>query len=90
MAGRPPAGSRWTSASGGQLSRSSSPVAVVDVVVGAVETDVGVARSGPRTTSTSAVPMELTGAAVVYGATDVGARWRSAATAAADGSCPAT
>ncbi len=60
------------------------------VVVGAVATDDVVAMSGPRTTTMSAVPIELIGAAVVYGATEDGGSLRSAATAAADGSWPAT
>ena len=49
-----------------------------------------VARSGPITTSTSAVPMVLTGAAVVYGRTADGVRCSEAATAVAVAFCPAT
>ena len=52
------------------------PAAVVVVVAVAA-----LARSGATTTRTSAVPMVLTGAAVVYGSTAEGGRWRVAATA---------
>jgi hypothetical protein len=48
------------------------------------------ARSGATTTSTSAVPMVLTGAAVVYGSTTDDGRWMVAATAVAGTFWPAT
>ena len=72
------------------VSRPAGNGRVAQVPAAVVVAVVAPARSGATTTSTSAVPMVLTGAAVVYGSTAEGVRWSVAATAVAATFCPAT
>ena len=80
-AGRQAAGRALVGSPGG----AQVPVCVVVVVA-----DADFARSGATTTRTSAVPIVLTGAAVVYGRTADAGRCRVAATASAAAFCPDT
>ena len=67
----------------GRLAAPVHPVVADQPAVAAV-VGVVVDTSGPATTTTSAVPMVGTGAAVVYGTTDEAGSWSSEATVAAD------